>query len=243
MLDILYVAFNRLEYTKVTWNLMLENTNWDLVNGLVVYDDGSSDGTQEWLLEQCDQWDWSFPVTKRDTNNILPVNIMNHYIERADSDWFVKLDNDIAVPPGWLDEMLGVVERQKDIELLGMQAGTVGIPGSAGGPGSSWEGPHGFEEASHIGGVGLMKTEAFRNRQKIYAHGRFGFTEWQSRHNLVRGWICPDLLVPQLDRVPIEPYTSLSAEYIAQGWQRPWPQMDARWSAPYYDWLPEEIPV
>lgn len=238
-LDILYVAFNRLEYTKVSFGLMLQNTDWSLVDRLVVYDDGSEDGTQEWLIEQCAQ----LPIAEKfDTNRFMPVEIMNHYIMRQDSDWFVKVDNDIALPPNWLQDMIGVVERIPSIELLGMQAGTVGIPDSAGGPGSTWEGPHGFEEASHIGGVGLMRTEAFTSRPKIFAHGRFGFTEWQSRYDLVRGWICPDLLVPQLDRVPIEPYTSLSAEYIAQGWQRPWPVMDARWSAPYYDWLPTEIP-
>lgn len=244
MLEILYVAYNRLEFTKVSWNLMLENTNWDLVTRLVVYDDGSEDGTQEWLIERCE--DESMPmveVVKRDTNNILPVNIMNHYIERTDADWFVKIDNDIAVPPNYLEDLLGVVERQPDIELLGMQAGTVGRPGTCGGPGAEWveENP-GFEPASHIGGVGLMRVESFKSRKKIYAHGRFGFTEWQSRNNLVRGWIIPDLLVPQLDRVPMEPYASLSSEYIAQGWQRHWPVMDARWCGPYYDWLPTEIP-
>lgn len=248
MVEILYVAYNRLEFTKVSWNLLLENTGWDLVSRLVVYDDGSSDGTQEWLIDQCEAFDLGGPVgpavIKRDTNNILPVNIMNHYVDRTDADWFAKIDNDIAVPPNWLEDLLGVVERNPEIELLGMQAGTVGRPGLSGGPGSEWEGDTpGFEPASHIGGVGLMRVEAFQSRRKIPAHGRFGFTEWQSRNDLVRGWICPDLLVPQLDRVPMEPYASLSAEYIAMGWQRPWPVMDARWCGPYYDWLPTEIPA
>jgi hypothetical protein len=71
--------------------------------------------------------------------------------------------------------------------------------------------------------------------------GRFGFTEWQNRNDLKRGWITPDLLVPQLDRVPVEPYRSLSETYIENGWQRAWTPYDDTWMVPYYSWvIPEE---
>ena len=85
-----------------------------------------------------------------------------------------------------------------------------------------------------------MRTKVFRGRgRKIIERGRFGFTEWQRRHSPTRGWITPDLMVPQIDRVPLEPFVSLSAEYVAAGWQREWPKMDPVWSEPYFGWLPE----
>lgn len=236
--DVLYLSWNRLGFTEVSFRLLIENTNWDLVDRLVIYDDESDDGTYEFLDEMLR------PQTTIEKTELVrlklgsPVRVMNRYLERTEADWFAKIDNDIAVPPGWLEELLGVVERNPEIELLGMEAGRTGYPGSAGGEGSTWEGPRGFVDGSHIGGVGLMRVEAFKTRPAISARGRFGFTQWQDHYRLVRGWICPDLMVPQLDRVPIEPYASLSAEYDALGWQRPWPVMDARWCAPYYDWLP-----
>ena len=31
MIDILYCAWNRLQFTTATWNWMMSHTNWDLV--------------------------------------------------------------------------------------------------------------------------------------------------------------------------------------------------------------------
>ena len=48
--------------------------------------------------------------------------------------------------------------------------------------------------------------------------GYHGFTEHQWRYNPRRGWITPDLMVCLLDRVPIEPWMSLSEEYATKNW-------------------------
>lgn len=45
--DLFYPAWNRLEFTRETFGALLANTEWPLVRELVVYDDGSSDGTRE----------------------------------------------------------------------------------------------------------------------------------------------------------------------------------------------------
>jgi hypothetical protein len=76
--------------------------------------------------------------------------------------------------------------------------------------------------ASHIGGIGLMRVSTFKRRTRLVANGRFGFTEWQHEYQPKRGWITPDLPVVLLDRMPIEPWASLSARYISEGWQRRW---------------------
>ena len=51
MRDILFLAKDRRTFTEMTFGWLLENTNWDLVNRLIVYDDGSTDGTREWLRD------------------------------------------------------------------------------------------------------------------------------------------------------------------------------------------------
>ena len=46
-LDVLYLSRNRREFTAFTFSKLIENTNWDLVDRLVVYDDSSTDGALE----------------------------------------------------------------------------------------------------------------------------------------------------------------------------------------------------
>lgn len=231
-IDVVYVAWNRLAFTRYTFGLLLANTDWDLVDRLVVYDDGSTDGTREWLddaIRGC-------PIGAAFRVNVeqkSPVAVMNEYIQRSMADAFAKVDNDIAVPPGWLGSMADLLDRHPRLDLLGMEAGRTRIP--APDPDRI---VHEVEEATHIGGVGLMRTSAFLDRPAMRARGRFGFTEFQDVQGLRCGWISPDLLVPQLDRVPVEPFASLSREYIKNGWQRRWPAMDDRFSRPYYEWLP-----
>lgn len=237
-LDVLFLSFNRLAFTRASFGFLLVNTNWSLVERLYVYDDESEDGTFEFLSDAIG----AVPVEHRLVTLKLgsPVRVMNRYLEDSHADRFAKVDNDVAVPPGWLDELVGVVDRDPTIDLLGMEAGRMGHPSVAGGgPGTEWEGPSGFEWGSHIGGVGLMRREAFD--VPIPARGRFGFTQYQLDRQLNRGWIVPDLMVPQLDRIPTEPWTTLNADYLNAGWQRYWPTMDARWTEPYWRWVNEAL--
>jgi glycosyltransferase involved in cell wall biosynthesis len=234
-LDILYLAYNRLEYTRTSFELMKKNTDWSLVDRLVVYDDGSTDGTDDYLREAGERVHVS-AFEFRMLKFRAPAATMNDYLSTSEAEMFVKIDNDIALPPDWLPSMYRVMRQNEDIELLGMEAartGTVRDAQSATGPGH-----YGWIDGSHIGGVGIMRTESFHRRPAIMARGRFGFTEWQHRHDPVRGWIVPDLRVVQLDLIPEEPWASLAHEYIARKWQRIWPKYDPLqpW---WWEWLPE----
>src|SRR5215510_6826063 len=51
VIEILYCAWNRLEFTRATFELLRRNTDWKRISRLVVYDDGSRDGTAEFLDE------------------------------------------------------------------------------------------------------------------------------------------------------------------------------------------------
>jgi glycosyltransferase involved in cell wall biosynthesis len=213
MTDILYPAWNRREFTVKSFETLLANTDWNLVDHLFLYDDGSTDGTLEYLVSQVD----AAPVETQliTTSGIGPVGIMVDYLRRASEEdrVFAKIDNDLMLPPNWLEDCLQVMRNDASIDLLGIEAlRPIGA------------GPHGFYPAEHIGGIGLMRTRAFA-RCAPTPNGRFGFTKWQTSHDDVKkGWIDPAIRVCLLNLMPFEPWISLSREYIAKGWQRDWPE-------------------
>ncbi len=229
-LDVLFLAWNRLEMTKFSFDMLLANTDWTKVNQLTIHDDASEDGTRQWLKEASKQS--PVPVDFQMHQLRSPPAVMNRMVQNTEAEWFAKIDNDIVVPPGWLAAMLEVVEGDPTVELLGMEAGR-GLSVTP-----DWDGVYRFEPGSHMGGVGLLKTEALRRRVRmVETQGRFGFTEWQHEYNPVRGWINPDLPVVSLDRVPFEPWLTLSAEYVEAEWQRPWGTYHEK--ADYWDWWPK----
>jgi len=232
MLDILFLSWNRWEFTELSLRLLFENTNWELTRRLVVYDDGSDSTTVGRLQSLIGEAPCE--VVFRQTHERSPVGVMLHYLRNDPAEQFAKIDNDIAVPPGWLESLLCV--WSPEIDLLGMEIGH----------------PHGlqtddmsfikrmFVPARHIGGVGMMRSSAFGGARRMRANGRFGFTEWQHTNRPRVGWIFPEVNAPCLDRVPVEPWVSLSAFYEQVGWQRPWWKYPME-SAHHWDWFPSTI--
>ena len=248
VIDVLYPTWNRREFTRFSLQMLLDNTDWGYVRRLVIHDDGSDDqeGTVKAVEKLLEERNPSVEVVfyKRKWSERFgsPPAVMNWYVDKhGDSDRFAKIDSDIVVPPGWLEALLGVVERMPELELLGMEAGRMGPPGHNGNP-WNWDRPtdgYSWEKAQHIGGVGLMKTESFRVRPQMPAFaGRFGFTEWQHEYKPVRGWITPDLLMAELTRIPFEPWVSLSASYVERDWEREWPKYHEQWDY-WWSWWPK----
>jgi glycosyltransferase involved in cell wall biosynthesis len=236
--EILFTAWNRLEFTRVSFELLKRNTDWRKVSRLVVYDDGSVDGTREYLADAGSD----IPVPGyevRDGGWNSTGATMNDFVALTEADAFVKIDNDIAMPKGWLERLLTVADRHRELELIGMEAGWCG----------KFEGilprtKYDVMPSKHIGGVGLMRTAAFEKRRPVPLslgkNGRAGFTIWQHRYNLRTAWLRPDLPNVQLDRIPDEPYRGLSAHYVEQGWARSWdPYHDdmRRW----WEWIPQQL--
>jgi hypothetical protein len=242
-LEILYLAWNRLEFTKMSFHTLLFNTDWRRVSRLVVYDDGSEDPTAEYLKEAGKR----VPVPAfefRQVNFNAPGATMNDYLALTEADLFVKLDNDICVPKKWLPAVLGVAYQYPEYDLIGMEAGHTSAPPR------HHRVAYGLKPVRHIGGVGLMRVETFRTRMPVPASlgrtsrsfNRDGFTLWQYRHNPKAAWITPDLAVIQLDKIPEEPWLSLSKEYQRRGWQRRWPLYDEAGRA-WWSWLPSQAEV
>jgi GT2 family glycosyltransferase/glycosyltransferase involved in cell wall biosynthesis len=216
--DLLYLARNRLEFTRETFECLLANTDWRLVRELFVYDDGSVDGTREWLQQQHAQAPTRTSFVRTQFHS--PVAAMGHFIEAAQAPLLAKTDNDAMLPPGWLRESLDVMARHPELSLLGIEAM---YPVDEGSPGART-----YEPAAFVSGLGVYRRAAFTRSLPVAYRKWFGLEEWQQRQGpgLVRGWIRPALPVFLLDRVPFPPWSSHSAAYIRRGWQREWPNYD-----------------
>jgi hypothetical protein len=233
--DIMYLAKGRLEFTKQTFGMLIANTNWELVNKLVVYDDGSSKPDRTWLHRATTKLKMKNEFRTTDLGS--PVAIMLHFLDRREADVFAKIDNDIVVPPGWLEAMTSVMDAEPALDLLGMEAGMSGRPDD------DWDGVYGVNhDCSHIGGVGLMRSRAFRRASRPVPNGRFGFTEFQHNTYPPRAWIRPDLKMCELDKLPFDPWESLTAGYKQEpGLQRDWGAYPADMFDGYWSWWNEHL--
>lgn len=229
--DLLYVGFNRIDFTKASFEALLNHTNWEHVRTLHVHDDGSSDGTAAYL----DHASRQAPVgdVKFESMRLRgPVAAMNRHLDLCPPDEdvgaFVKIDNDFVVSPGWLDELLRVSTLNPGYDAIGLQP-------RFGPPVPGFSDDRRVEEARHIGGIGFMRHRMFEVCRPV-ANGRYGWSEHQTRHPESRkGWLYPDLPCFSLDLIDVEPWASLSAGYIEKGWQREWAKY-ADGGRGYFEW-------
>ena len=215
MLDLLFLVHNRKEFTRKAFGQLLYATDWTLVDRLIIYDDDSTDGVSEEIEHLA-------PVGAEIRRGLFggPVAVMKHYLENEPAEMFAKIDSDSVVPDRWLNDCLCVMGDCPELDLLGIEAvHEIGKPVS-------------YKQADYIGGIGLMRSRCFTSMPE--PNGRFGFTSWQDKNPDVRkGWLFPSLPVVLLDRVPVDPWKSLSESYECNGWQRPWPKYapdDPRWT-------------
>lgn len=216
--DLLYLACNRLEFTQETFAALLANTGWPYIHELFIYDDGSTDGTREWLQKNAER----VPAPTRfvQTQFGSPVAAMVHFIESARAPILAKTDNDAMLPPAWLRQSLDVLARHPELSLLGIEAM---YPRD-----DDTEHPRSYTPAVFISGLGLYRRAAFAHSRPVPYDKWFGLEEWQTWQGtaLVRGWITPAMPVFLLDRFPFSPWKDYSDAYVQRGWQRSWPKYD-----------------
>jgi hypothetical protein len=264
MIDILFLTHNRRKFTEASFEALMENTNLDLVSGLVVCDDRSADGTHELMADQTRVFranlgkptvfrysvkfaDLTEEEKEKEGGLGSPVAVMADYLASPGAQFWAKIDSDVIVPPGWLDQCAATFESHPELDLLGIEPPDSRCPHFT----QSYrpdatrdlemaDGPPSYVPVSTIGGIGVFRRRAFE-RRPLTPHGKYGgFEAWQRAHTqVVRGQIRPALDLFLLDRLPVEPWASLSADYIAKGWQRPWRTYSAGFSHLWQWWLKE----
>lgn len=111
-IEIVFLTFNRLDLNKQSLPALLESDP-DIDYKVHICDNGSTDGTVEWLKEL------DHPkigdITFNDTNlGISPVT--NRFWKKTNATYIGKIDNDIIVPKNWIKEvMLRQQDAQRDL--------------------------------------------------------------------------------------------------------------------------------
>jgi glycosyltransferase involved in cell wall biosynthesis len=236
VIDLLYVAHNRREFTIATFTSLVAHTNWERVRRLHVLDDDSTDGTWEFLTAAVSDF---YAQTGRDVDCVRepfggPVAAMNHALDNLATDTLCKVDNDFLVCPGWLDALLSVLDADDRLDVLGLEAGF----GDGLAPVVA---PRGFKDAGHLIGIGAFRARIFESRRPVQHNRYFGLTRFMVE-NAECGWLTPDLPCFALDHLPVQPWRSLTTAYVARGWSRPWPPYPDSMRS-YWDWWPGALAV
>ena len=125
-IDIIYLAKGRCTFTEMSFGALVVNTNWGRAR-LVIYTDG--DDFQPFGVFGQKFSQIPFVISKKRHGG--PVAIMNHFLGIRPGQpmaggpgvhrIFAKIDNDVMVPPGWLDRALAVMDSRPELDLLGLE--------------------------------------------------------------------------------------------------------------------------
>jgi glycosyltransferase involved in cell wall biosynthesis len=113
------ITYNRVDLTKQALAAYLETVSVPF--SLIVVDNASSDGTQEWLQE------WVKEGPGREIlllpENKYPGFACNRGWEKAPAgaDFFHRLDNDFRLLPGWCEEVHERFAENKNLGQLGLR--------------------------------------------------------------------------------------------------------------------------
>lgn len=118
MISITVVTYNRLEYTKLTLKSLRENTKLD--HEIIVIDNGSDDGTVEWLATQ--HLDFRISKLRYNNKNLYPGAATNIGWDKAHKDTkiLVRADNDLEFKPGWDQQVVKAFEEFPKLGQLGL---------------------------------------------------------------------------------------------------------------------------
>ncbi len=224
-ITLLFPTFNRLEFTKVALETLLENTTPKLIKEFLVVDGPSEDGTTEYLTSRLAK-PMPFPTRLIRITERHVVQAMLMARDLSKTPLIAKIDSDTMVPSGWLDACVDVMGRNEDLWALGIE------------PFSEikdWPpDKRGVNNAQFVGGIGLFQKKAW-NGLRAAKPPFFGWTEHQEKSTWRKGWLHPAMNVFLLDHLPFEPFCSLSKTYVAKNWQRAWP-FYPKSCAPRWEW-------
>ena len=118
---LMMVTYNRLELTKQTIAALL-NKDPGCDYNLVIVDNGSSDGTVDWLdTIKSDGRLKNVVVVKLPENKGIAIG-RNIALKKADelkTKWYCTIDNDVEMPEGWLKECVDILEANKGFGAIG----------------------------------------------------------------------------------------------------------------------------
>jgi len=188
---VLFTTYNRLKYTKKALKALKASNCGEII----VVDNNSQDGTQEWLKGQ------NVTVIQH-TKNLGVSGAMNAFFNATELDEYVaKVDNDTIVPKDWLEQMilrcriLGIDVMQAKHAVL--SAGELSF--------DEWTSK--LQKASndvflsvHVGGSGVViDRKKIKEPVDKSAWVLGGWTQFQNRHSNLKKAFCSAVEIELLD--------------------------------------------
>ena len=193
-IPILFLTYNRLDYTKKSLKCLLDNTPG---NEIIVFDNCSTDGTQEWLRGL---------KSRRlkiiyNNENIGIAGAMNEFFKMTkNKEYVAKVDNDTLIPKEWLETLVAMSEHYKvDVlqpkhHILNRRYKTF----------DDWmrelKGDHRIRFSDYVGGSGILIRRALIDSLIPKSSAMLGgWTQWQKRHPDLKKVFCKNLEIELLD--------------------------------------------
>ena len=114
MIELAFITYNRLEYTKLSLTSILADNSEDFL--LTIWDNASTDGTRDYLKSIRDSRIRNIFLSPE---NLGQTAAVNYIWTNSKADLLGKLDNDCIVTPGWTRIF---AEAHRDIPALGVLA-------------------------------------------------------------------------------------------------------------------------
>ena len=196
--EILYLTYNRLYYTKITLPALLDSSNAPY--SIWIIDNGSTDGTVEYLKSINHKRIKKIIYNKKNEGLVRPTK---DFWKQSSAELIGKIDNDIMVPKKWVDKLidahlqipeLGVCGychfREEDYNNDIVEQNVEDINGIY------------IRRQPWIGGNYIMKRSTvfqyrgYRQSRKLFNDRTFyGFTKYQKKlsdKGLIHGYLCDE---------------------------------------------------
>lgn len=122
--DVIVLTWNRRDVIEGFVGSLLANTV--VPTRLIIIDNGSSDGTGEYLSSLRGNGNCLIKVVLNDENKGF-VRGMNQGIEMSDAPYVCLANNDIMFSRGWLKEIVSIFKRYPEVGLLNPNSNNLGM--------------------------------------------------------------------------------------------------------------------
>lgn len=129
LFDIIALTWNNKQVTRDFVESFLGNTA--ISTRLIIIDNGSSDGTTEYLSSLKDSGNCIIKVVLNRENKGF-VGGMNQGIEASNAPYVCLANNDLIFTKGWLEEIISVFKKYDNIGVLNPNSNNLGTPPASG---------------------------------------------------------------------------------------------------------------
>jgi len=121
--DVVVLTWNQLDIIREFVKSFLSNTT--LPSRLIIVDNGSTDGTKEYLLSLNDTSNCKFKIVLNEENKGF-VGGMNQGIEISSAPYVCLANNDLLFTKGWLKEVISIFQKYPNVGVLNPNSSSLG---------------------------------------------------------------------------------------------------------------------